>query len=205
MISQFLHALLTIALIGISFTAVAKEDEQHSPKHTTTVVDRNLAKVYKIASEVGHPETMQAILLQETGGGTSHPIGNRNSPIGKRSYGLMQVQLIAGRSVLERNPSLVSKYFPGRQYSSILDEEVISLLLSNDEANIRIASTHFKLYLALCKGDWHKAVAAYNAGIGGVRKIVNPAGFKYVVEVKAKIESKVKPFNRTRGFEPKLS
>lgn len=159
-----------------------------------------LKTVYIVGREVGNPETLQAILLQETRGGQTEPIGNKESPVGKRSYGLMQVQVVAARSIFQRVPSLVERYFPDRKYSTIADEEIIALLLTNDEANVRIAAHHFKLYLQLCKGDWERAVAAYNAGIGAVNNIPVPAEFDYVVKVKAKMESDVRAFNRKNNL-----
>lgn len=165
-----------------------------------TSISANLKKVYMVAREVGHPDTLQAILLLETRGGKTVPIGNRESPVGKRSYGLMQVQVVAARSILQRNPSLVVRYFPDRTYNSVLDEEIIALLLTNDEANIRIAAHHFKLYLQLSDGDWDRAVAAYNVGIGGVKNIPDPAKFEYVIKIKAKLEEDVRPFNRKNGL-----
>lgn len=161
----------------------------------------NMKKVFLVGREVGNPETMQAILLQETNGGVGHAIGNKASPVGKRSYGLMQIQVVAARSILQRTPTVFKKYFPDRTYDSVADEEIIALLLTNDEANIRIAAYHFKLYLQLCGGDWDRAVAAYNAGIGGVNGIPQPSEFGYVVGVKAKLDSAVRPFNRKNNLQ----
>lgn len=161
----------------------------------------NLKKAYFVGREIGNPETIEAILLQESTGRSTDPIGNKNAPVGKRSYGLMQLQVVAARSILGREPKLVQQYFPGRKYSSIADEEIIALLLTNDEANIRIAAHHFKLYLNLCDGDWNKAVAAYNTGIGGVNNIENPAEYQYVVSIKTKLESEVRSFNRKNNLQ----
>lgn len=161
----------------------------------------SLKTVYLVGREVGNPETLQAILLQETRGGQTEPIGNKDSPVGKRSYGLMQVQVVAARSIFQRNPEVYARYFPTRKYSTIADEEIIALLLTNDEANVRIAAHHFKLYLQLSSGDWSRAVAAYNAGIGAVNNIPNPSEFEYVVKVKAKMETDVRMFNRKHGLQ----
>lgn len=161
----------------------------------------NMRKAFSVGREVGHPETLQAILLQETGGGVSDPIGNRNSPVGKRSYGLMQIQTVAARSVFERFPDVFAKYFPDRSYKSVLDEEIIALLLTNDEANIRVAAYTLKINLQLSKGDWSRAVAAYNAGIGGVNNIPVPSQFGYVISVKKRIETDVREFNRKNGLQ----
>ena len=182
----------SIPVIAIQETAMPVVDV---PKHRS-IVD-NLLIVFHVGREVGNPETLQAILMQESGGSAQRAVGNIGSPVGKRSYGLMQVQLVAARSILLRNPKLVDLYFPDRVYKSLADEEIIALLLTNDEANARIAAHHFKLYLAISHGDWNRAVAAYSAGIGGVNNIPNPSEYPYVQSIKAKMTEVVRPFNRT--------
>lgn len=163
-------------------------------------ITANLKKVYDIAKNIGHPETMQAILMQESGGGVANPVGNLKSPVGKRSYGIMQVQVVAARSILTRYPETFERYFPDRKYSSVSDEEIIALLIRNDEANIRIATQHFGLYLSLSNGDWNKAVAAYNMGIGNANKRSDHANVSYVKEIKARMIKLVKPFNKNNGI-----
>lgn len=160
----------------------------------------NLLTVFHVGREVGNPETLQAILIQESGG-TPTTVGNKGSPVGKRSYGLMQVQINAARSVLQRNQKLVKQYFKGRSYGSLVDEEIIAVLITNDEANVRIAAHHFQIYYKLCGGDLDKAVAAYNTGIGGVEAIPNPSEFQYVLSIKAKLQDVVRPFNQKHGLK----
>jgi hypothetical protein len=166
---------------------------------TRTAVD-NMKRVFQIGSEVGHPETLQAILLRETKGGQSDPIGNRGAAASKRSYGLMQVQVVAARSVLQRNPQVAKVYFPHKPYDKVTNDEIVALLLNNDEANIRIAAMHFKLYFDLCNGNWDKAVAAYNMGIGNVEHLRSPAQYAYVVGVRSLITKQVQPFNKKHGL-----
>lgn len=161
----------------------------------------NLKKVFDIGNEVGNAETLQAILIQESGGGVAPAIGNPKGPISKRSYGIMQVQTVAARSILSREDGLLSRYFPDRTYASLKDNEIINLLLHDDDANIRIAAYHFKLYLELCKGNWSRAVAAWNVGIGGVTHIPSPAKYGYVVNIKSKLEHTIRPFNRLNNLE----
>jgi hypothetical protein len=126
-------------------------------------------------------------------------IGNANSPVGKKSYGLMQVQVCAARSVFERVPSVFEKYFPGRTYKSIVDDEIIALLITDKEANTRIAAHHFKIYMAMSNGNWDRAVASYNAGIG--TRMAHYDKFGYVVDVKSKLNNIVKPFNKQNGLQ----
>lgn len=166
-----------------------------------STLTQNMKTVFAVGREIGHPETLQAILLKETRGGQTEPIGNKGSPVGKRSYGLMQVQTVAARSVFQRFPEVYQRYFPTRKYNTIADEEIIALLLTNDEANIRIAAYHFQLYLRLSGGNWNKAVAAYNTGIGAVERIGDPAVFPYVVDVRAKIATEVREFNRKHQLQ----
>lgn len=194
-------AVLLLIFAGVMFTP-----QQPQPAHTFIdkialppvdkigSVNNNLRYAYAVGSEVGNPETLQAIMLQETGGSKLAGVGNRNAPVGRRSYGLMQVQVVAARSILERYKHVRTKYFTGRSYRSIVDEEIIALLLTNDEANIRIAAHHFNLYLKISDGNWEKAVAAYNMGIGAVQNVSNYEEVAYVIEIKHKME-KVRLFN----------
>lgn len=161
----------------------------------------NMKLAYAIGSEIGHPETMQALMLQESGG-RSAVIGNKNASVSKRSYGIMQVQIVAARSVMQRYPDIKERYFPDRRSSSITNQELVDLLLSNDEANIRIAAYHFRLYLSIAKGNWDRAVAGYNMGIGNAIHLHNPSDVDYVVSVKQKLNKIVKPFNHKNDMLP---
>ena len=162
-------------------------------------VTHNLKYAYAIGLEVGNPETIQAIMLQESGASKMAAVGNKAAPVGKRSYGLMQVQVVAARSIFERQTKVRLKYFPGRKYKSIMDEEIIALLLTNDEANIRIAAYHFNLYLKLSDGNWDRAVAAYNMGIGGVQRVSNYAELTYVIEIRGRLGA-VRAFNERNNL-----
>lgn len=160
------------------------------------VKSQNLKLVYDIASKFGYPEIIQGMLLQESNGGTVRSlVGSPKAKPSRRSYGLMQVQIIAAKSIFSRYPELFVQYFPNRTVRSLRDREVIDLLMTNHEANVTIAVYHYDLYLKLLNGNHTQTIAAYNVGIGGVKKLKNPSRFKYVVEVKQKIETVVKAFN----------
>lgn len=165
------------------------------------VRDQNLILVHEVATEVGHPEVLQAMLLQETNGGL-HPtcMSNPRLPLRQRSYGLMQVQVVAARSILQRFPILMDAYYPGRELNRVSDWEIVKLLMKNPIANIQIAAYHFNLYLRMMGGNISKAIAAYNVGIGGVTKLKSPAHYKYVVQVMQKLNTVVKPFNQEYGL-----
>mgnify|MGYP005834841491 CR=1 FL=1 len=169
--------------------------------HPTDVKSNNLKLVYEIAEPFGCPEIMQGILLQESNGGAIKSlVGSPNAPPGKRSYGLMQVQVVAARWVFKQHPDLLQEYFPQRDMNDVRDREIINLLLSNHPANVTIAVHHYALYLQMLDGDHTRTIAAYNVGIGGVQKLKRPHQFKYVVEVKRKIKEVVKPFNAMYSF-----
>ena len=167
---------------------------EHVVKPESTY-DNNMRLAFSVGSEVGHPETLQAILLVESRAGTGGLVGGKHLPVLKRSYGIMQIQVGTARSILTRTTELVERYFPNRQYRSITNNEIINLLLTNNEANIRIAAHNLLLNMKVMKGNWEKSVAAYNAGIGsilGKKTIPNPG---YVELVRARLKKVVRPYN----------
>jgi hypothetical protein len=197
-VAAIIAMLVVIMLSSLTGTA-GHAQSADSPEYTSTETVQidtprvnspieNLKKVFMIGKEVGNPETLQAIMLQESGGAS----GVRSN---MGSHGLMQVQVVAARSVLQRFPPLLEQYFPERSYSTITNKEIIALLRTNDDANIRIAAYHFKLYLQLCRGNWAKAVASYNLGIGGAQNIENPSEFGYVRSIKARMNGAIRKFN----------
>ena len=163
---------------------------QQLPANDT--LTRNMLKVRSMAEQYGHHETMQAILLQESKGGLDPTI---KSYTGSGSYGLMQVQIVAARSVLSKYPNIREIYFPGRKLESVKNKEIVALLVDNDDANIHIAIYHFNLYLSIVRGNWTKAVAAYNMGIGNALKIASHDDNPYVKSIRTKIQTTVRQFN----------
>jgi hypothetical protein len=155
----------------------------------TQAVVKNLILAYQIGKEIlGSPETLQAIMMQESKG-VSGLIGNKNAAQLDRSYGLMQVQIPTARSVLRSNDEVLGRYFPNRSVRNVKDGEIERLL------NIRIAAHHFKADMQFAKGNWDKAVASYNLGMGGVQRIKNCAKFPYVTGVRSYLRRVIQPFN----------
>lgn len=178
-----------LALCALPFYALADSytDEQ----------ERILKLAYEVGNEIGWPETMQAIVMQETlAGHYGYRIGDLNLPVGKRSYGIAQVKVATARFVLNNYHELKDQYFGTRKLRRITDEEIIVLLMTDDEACMVIAARNFELMLKFSKGKWASAVAAYNQGLGGARKIENPRQFKYVKEIVHRIKKQVRPFNK---------
>lgn len=152
---------------------------------------------YNVGSEFGVPETIEGILLQETIAGK---LGNRiggvveGLPFGKRYYGVTQMKLVAVEDVLKNQPEYVRQYFNGRTLSKVAGEEIIAKLISNDEFAIRMATLYFVKYEKQSK-SMDEAIAMYNQGPAGAKKLSDPSVFYYVEGVRAHIKYNVKRFN----------
>lgn len=160
-----------------------------------------LKLAFKYGSEVGYPETIEAILLQESNAGAAPLVGDINQPVGRRSYGRMQIKVAEARNVFNWYPELSKRYFDNRPSSRILDEEIIVLLITNDNANINIASKIFYVKIKQFKGNWAKAIASYNLGTYGASTITHHMKFPYVVDIDKKIHNIVRPFNKSIGLK----
>lgn len=132
-----------------------------------------------------HAKLIQGMLLQESLAGLLGRIGHMSAPVGKRSYGVMQVKVTAAKDVLGRHASL-------GEFSS--DEELITHLIVDDAFNIRVASKHFLFLRAKTKTDDH-ALLAYNIGLRASRRYNNHKSFRYVKKVKRYTRQIAKPFN----------
>ncbi len=133
-----------------------------------------------------HAEMLQGVLLQETIAGQLGRIGHMTAPVGKRSYGVMQVKVSAARDVLRKHKEF------GRFRS---DEQLIVALMTDDELNIQMASK-FLLHLKQKTKSNEAALVAYNIGLRASRKIVEPDSFKYVVRTQRNLKEVVQPFNQ---------
>lgn len=181
-------------------TAVVPVVEVKAPDVTDIIDSNNFTKPVKpyklnnkqdhlmqIAREegtaIGWPETVQAILLKESTAGLNGPIGDHINGFGKRSYCHMQVKIPAARHVLANYDDLGTFK---------TDEELLVKLLTDDRFCIRVGARYFELMYQSTK-SWSKAVLAYNRGLGGARKGVDP--MNYVSGVKERIKTLVKPYN----------
>lgn len=147
-------------------------------------------------------ETLQAILMQETRGGNNPLVGGLKLPASKRSYGVMQVQIVAARSVIKSHPDISDRYFNNKPYKIITDNEIVNVLLTNHEANIRIAAIHLSVYQSITRGDWPRAVAAYNAGIGTALKMRKPLDYVYVKQITYNIRTIINRYNQQKERIP---
>jgi len=148
-----------------------------------------LKSAYTIAYKDGgleHARLIQAVLLQETIAGLLGRIGHLSAPVGKRSYGVMQVKVSAAHDVMRKHSEF--GVFGA-------EEELIVKLMSEDEFNIRIASRYFLHLRAKTKTD-AQALLAYNMGLRGSRRFKNYETFRYVKKVMLYSDRVVIPFNR---------
>lgn len=147
-----------------------------------------LGMAYSIGYQDGgasQARMVQGVLLQETIAGLLGRIGHLSAPIGKRSYGVMQVKVVAARDVLRRHPELGTFH---------TDDQLIARLMTDDEFNIRIASLYLK-FLRSYKHNDQQALVAYNIGMGAARRVLDAADFKYVKKVERYLSVLVPRYN----------
>jgi hypothetical protein len=147
-----------------------------------------LGMAYNIGYQDGgktHAKLVQAVLLQETIAGQLGRLGHLSAPLGKRSYGVMQVKVVAARDVLHQRPQL--GYFR-------TDDQLITRLITDDEFNIRVASAYLKMLRSHARSD-HKALVAYNIGMNAARRVTDAGDFKYVRKVERYLAVVVRRYN----------
>ncbi len=154
----------------------------------------------KLAYEIGladggreHAELVQAVMLQETIAGHLGRIGHMTAPVGKRSYGIMQVKVTAARDVLRKFPDEFDRFRA--------DEELIARLLMDDEFNIRMGSK-FLMHLRPHTQSTEQLLVAYNIGLRASRKVEQADQFKYTLRTQRNLHRVVKPFNQRFIDEP---
>lgn len=132
----------------------------------------------ELARKVGSSEdlslALMGICMQETLCGVVRSVGHQTAPVGKRSYGIMQVKVSATRDVLKRFPELGTFR---------TDEEIIAKLLTDDEWNMRIALGYLKILKDRYSLNWKSMLTAYNLGPGGALSLSNPEEYKYTHKV----------------------
>ena len=147
-----------------------------------------LGMAYTIGYQDGgetHAKLVQAVLLQETIAGQLGRLGHLSAPMGKRSYGVMQVKVVAARDVLKRHPDLGTYH---------TDDQLITRLIADDEFNIRVASAYLKM-LRRHTGSDRQALVAYNIGMHAARRVLDAGDFKYVRKVERYLASVVQRYN----------
>lgn len=184
----FVHAPFVQALNKISIEPITVVNKKTGKKFEfSNVAITNLLLLREILISQGlseHIETLQAIMMVETRAGTGGSIGLPNAHPSLRSYGLMQVTIPTARVMFRDFPELIEQFFGKRDLKNINDREIKKLLLTNNTANIILGITVFTLYLKMVNGEWSRAVAAYNMGIGNALKRKNAIKSDYVKKVR---------------------
>lgn len=173
------------------FVGIERQDTLWNPLTKSWLTSEQMS-LLKLSYEVGfqhggskQARLMQSTLMQETIAGLMGRIGHMSAPVGKRSYGVMQVKVSAARDVLGRHDELGS-------FRS--DEELIAKLLTDDHFNIRLASLHM-MHLRKYTDNDAQALMAYNIGLRGSRRHSDHGKFRYVKGVRRHYENVVAPFN----------
>lgn len=176
---QVLLIVIGCILISVNVGAVEYPDVPECSTVTelpATIKDINAPSIecigrfhdlMKMANHYGHligfPETMQAILMQETQGGRIRT-DSRQEQLEWAAFGVMQIQPATAKWVLE---CLLHK-------DNVPDENIIKgMLKTNDSFSIHISAVYFKyLYDRYIKRGnhtgvaWRMALLAYNVGPG---------------------------------------
>ncbi len=181
------------------------------PEPATITLWNPLAKAYltqeqvdllMLAFDVGfkdggvqHAKLIQATMMQETIAGLVGRIGHLSAPVGKRSYGVMQVKVSAATDVLRHHPEL-------GEFRS--EEELIAQLITDDKFNIEVASLHIQHLRKFTDTD-EQALMAYNIGLRGSRRYKDHASFAYVQGVQRFYQQVILPFNEKYRGQYKLA
>lgn len=144
--------------------------------------ERLLRIAYEEGEAIGWPETVQAILLQETTAGLNGPIGDLDRGFGRRSYCHMQIKLNAAKDVLRHYDDLGS---------FATDEELLVKLLTDDRFCIRMGARYFAIMTKLTQ-TWSEAVLAYNRGPTGAKSGKDPVN--YLPGIREKIHTVIRPY-----------
>jgi hypothetical protein len=116
----------------------------------------NLA--YHEGAKIGHPEMLQAIMLNESVAGRWGRHGDKHFKNWKsQCYGVMQIQLYTARMVIDT--------WTNYQMS---DKELRTRLQYDDAFNVEIARRYYEYLLTMCNDDPFLALLGYNVGPGNV-------------------------------------
>ena len=137
-----------------------------------------------------HALLLQAILMHETRAGQGHRVGDTHSPVGKRSYGIMQVKLVTAYDTLKRHRNL-------GEFKT--EEDLIIRLVTDDNFNLHVASHHLS-WLRRHTNFTAQAVMAYNTGLSKAQNHWYPQKFQYVRKIQRYLDEVVIPYNRRRGL-----
>jgi hypothetical protein len=188
---------ISIQLLFIVFFPMMVLANERLAKESTPLSFGKLMRVaYQTGKEIGHPETIQALLLRETNGNRYRSLGPVKDTQNNQCYGVMQIKLETAKFVL-------TKIWRLPKSDLLPDHQLRQKIHTDDTLNIKIATSYFKYLLSLNSGpeQWDKAVLSYNIGssrVGEDGKVNDPDG--YVESVRTKIKTDVQKFNFTNNL-----
>lgn len=184
-----------IALLFIVIFPIFTSAEQIPTGGSNILPYGKLMRVaYQIGKEIGYPETIQGLLLQETNG--SRYRGPAKAAQNGQCYGVMQIKLNTAKFVLTK--------IWGLPKSDLLPDHRLRQKIHNDDVlNIKIATSYFEYLLSRNSGpaQWDKAVLSYNSGSYRLLedgKVDDPDG--YAESVRTMIKTDVQKFNSSNNI-----
>lgn len=117
----------------------------------------NYAHAYKYGERYGLGYELMGVLFAESNGKQVH-VGDRVNNKFKRSYGIMQVKL--GTYYWVKNKGYKTYKL---QDKSMVEEEILAKLMTDNIFNIHIASDYLKMMIDIC-GSKSKGISGYNRG-----------------------------------------
>lgn len=112
-----------------------------------------LSIAFQEGKRIGYPNTVRAMLLQESEAGDLGRIHDNNT-----TFGVMCIKMSTAQDVLK----ICNKC---HTYKNIRKQ-----LETDDLFNIKVAVTYLEYLLKVFNGDIDRAILAYNVGIGRIRK-----------------------------------
>ena len=138
----------------------------------------NLLLVKQFSHKSGHPEIIQALMLQESG-----------ADIGVKSnggcYGPLQIKASTAYSVVIKDDDIRSRYFGE---SSLTTKAVIAKLKSDLAFSIELADTMLAHNLERTR-DLNRVIYAYNRGDKNMMTVKNPGSLPYVKSVSSRVKN----------------
>ncbi len=186
---MLLKKILTALLFIVIFPTMALANESLAAEQTILPYDKLMRISYQLGKEIGYPETIQGLLLQETNGGRYR--GQAKAAKNDPCYGVMQIKLDTAKFVL-------AKIWGFPKSDLLPDNQLRRKIRDDDVFNIKIATSYFKYLLSCYSGpaQWDQAVLSYNIGsyrLGKDGKAYDPND--YVKSVRMMIKTAVRKFN----------
>jgi hypothetical protein len=138
----------------------------------------NLLIAKQFSNKSGHPELIQALMLQESGAET-------NVKTNGGCYGPMQIRVSTAMAVVNTNTELRDKHFGNIKVTT---NAVINKLKTDITFSVEIVDSLLASSLEKTK-DLNRVIYAYNRGERYMLTVKNPGALHYVKSVRDKIQN----------------